>query len=488
MSDSTEDNDTAEIVIPELERKQTYKDVVVNHELNDIDRREIDNLLRNYDDVLSDIPGRTEVVSHVIKLTSDTPIRQKPYPIPFKSKDIVENEIKSLLQQGIIEPSNSPYSSPIVLVKKKDGSIRFAIDFRKLNAITVFDATPIPNQEELLLQIAKSRVFSKLDLTKGYWQIPMHEQSRQFTAFQTPMGLFQWKFMPFGLVNAPATFAFMMRMLLRDIPNVISFFDDILIHTETFEQHLNILKLVFDKLRQYGLTAKPSKVAVAHTEIEFLGHIVSQGVLKPKDGKISKILSLNVPKTKKEIRSLLGVLSYYRKFVPNFAAISAPLSGLTRKGLPDRVHWTDDCALAFSKLQAILSNKPILILPDFNLEFVLRTDASSSGIGACLLQMRDDLLHPVIFASRKLLDREMKYSVMEKECLSIVWAVSKLQRYLIGNHFVIETDHKPLKFLEEKRTTSARLARWALTLQEYRFSITYIPGSHNVTADILSRL
>ena len=482
------DHVSLDIQTPVIQRKQTYKDVLVNPELSHIEKEHINELLRTYDDVLSDVPGRTDVIKHKIKLTSDVPIKQKPYPIPFKSKDIVEDEIKSLLEQGIIEPSNSPYSSPIVLVKKKDGTIRFAIDFRKLNAITVFDATPIPNQEELLLQITNSKIFSKLDLTKGYWQIPMDEESREFTAFQTPLGLFQWKFMPFGLVNAPATFAYMMRVLLRDIPGVISFFDDILINTETFEEHLYVLKTVLQKLRQCGLTAKPSKVAVAHTEIEFLGHIVSHGEIKPEDGKISKILSLSIPKTKKEIRSLLGVLSYYRKFVPNFAAISAPLSSLTRKGLPDKVQWTDECADAFKKIQFILSHKPVLILPDFNIPFVLRTDASDHGIGGCLLQERDGVLHPIMYASRKLLDREIKYSVIERECLSILWSVSKFRRYLEGTRFVIESDHRPLKFLEENRSTCSRLARWSLMLQNFKFHLRYIPGPHNYYADVLSRL
>ena len=219
--------------------------------------------------------------------------------------------------------------------------------------------------------------------------------------------------------------------------------------------------------------------------------MVGGGVQRPEDSKISKILSLAVPTTKKEVRSLLGVLNYYRKFVSNFSAISAPLSDLTKGGQPDKVVWTSECQDALEALQAVMSSKPVLVLPDIRFPFVLRTDASDRGLGATLLQPRcddgDEILHPVIYASRKLLDREMKYGIGERECLSIVWGVTKLSRYLYGREFVIETDHAPLRVLEKQTSHSGRLSRWALTLQQFKFQVRPISGVVNSLADILSR-
>ena len=301
QDDDQSESGVSDLQILPLKSTQSYKDVEINENLGASEKEQLQELLRSFQDVLSDMPGKTNQFEHKIELSSNNPVRLKPYPIPFKSKDIVETEVRSMLEQGIIEPSNSPFSSPIVLVKKKDGSVRFAIDFRKVNAITVFDATPIPNQEELMLKISGSCIFSKLDLTKGYWQIPMSEESKAITAFQTPLGLFQWRYMPFGLVNAPAMFAKMMRKLLEHIPQVVSFFDDILIHTSSFEQHIETLKLVFNALRDYGLTAKPSKLSIAFSEVEFLGHMITHGHIRPADEKIGRMLALSVPKNKKEV-------------------------------------------------------------------------------------------------------------------------------------------------------------------------------------------
>ena len=339
-----------------------------------------------------------------------------------------------------------------------------------------------------MASISRSRYFSKLDLTKGYWQIPMASLSRQYTAFQTPWGLYQWKYMPFGLSNAPATFARMMRQLLEGIPNVISFFDDILIHTNDFSSHIETLKKVFSVLNDTGLTAKPSKVSIGYKEINFLGHKISHGQIRPEDEKVNHILSLEIPTTKKEVRSLVGILSYYRKFIPNFASLSSCLSNLTKKGRPDKICWTGECNEAFKSIQNRLSNIPILRLPDLSQKFILRTDASGTGIGACLLQEFEGILHPVLYASRKLLERETRYPVIERECLAIVWAIQKFSRYLYGSDFTVQSDHKPLQFLKENRSSSARLCRWALSLQSFVFTVEAIPGTHNCTADLLSRL
>ena len=397
--------------------------------------------------------------------------------------------MEKMLNMGVIEPSSSPFSSPVVLVRKKDNSVRFCIDFRALNKITVFDAEPVPDVEQLFATLQGKKVFTKIDLTKGYWQIRMAESDREKTAFQTPQGLYQFVRMPFGMVTAPSTFARMMRKLQLEKFGAVSFFDDILVASECWDEHLQNLDLVLTKLGQHGLTVRPSKVEAGFREIEFLGHTVGGGNMKPVKGKVSKILNLSVPKTKKQVRALVGLISYYRRYVPNFAHIVAPLADLTKKNQPSKVLWTDECQKAFDKIKSILSSEPVIALPDFGKQFVLRTDASSRGLGAALLQIGSDgEMHPVLYASRKMLDRETRYSTVERECLAIVWGIDKFNRYLVGREFAIETDHRPLTFLQKSKTTNGRLMRWALALQEYRFSILPISGVSNCEADVLSRL
>ena len=424
-----------------------------------------------------------------IPLTSDVPIRRKMYNLPFSSKEVVEKEIQVMLDLEIIEPSKSPYSSPVVLVRKKDGSCRFCIDFRGLNKITVFDAEPIPNVEDLFVRLAHSRFFTKIDLAKGYWQILVLPEDRPKTAFATHQGLFQFIRMPFGLVSAPAVFARMMRMLhLADL-SAENFFDDILVHSASWSDHLHHVRNVLDRLKSYGLTARPSKILAGFQSLEFLGHVVGSGVLRPDESKTEKILQVSTPTTKKQVRSLLGLLSFYRRYIPGFASVAAPLTDLTKEsGRSCRsIHWTPDCASALQEIQDILSRKPVLLLPRLDLPFVLQTDASSTGLGAVLLQEFEDSLHPVCFASRKLLDREKRYSTIERECLAIVWAVHKFVRFLWGVRFVLQTDHRPLTYLRTSNFKNSRIMRWALSLQEFSFEVLPVSGQANVFADLLSR-
>ncbi len=490
MDDTSQDDEVVQevqIELPALKQIQSYIDVNVNPDVSVSQKADIDKVLSSFQDVLSDLPGRTDAIEHSIILTSDKPVCQRPYPLPFRSKGIVEKEIKDMIALDVIEPSTSPYNSPIVLVSKPDGSVRFCIDFRRLNAITVTDAEPIPNQEDLIAAMSDSIWFTKIDLTKGYWEIPLSKESKQYTAFQTELGLFQFKVMPFGLVNAPMCFARLMRLVLKNVPCVVSFFDDIAIHTKTWKEHIVALERVLSLLRQYGLTAKPSKMSVAYREIIFLGHAVGGGLLKPDCEKVKKLEELRVPKTKRQVRSLVGALNYYRKFISNFSTLSSSVTDLTKNGQPDKVVWTTECQNALKKMVTALKSNPILILPDFSKTFILRTDASDSGIGACLLQERDGQLHPICFVSRKLLPRERNYPVIERECLAIVWSVQKLQRYLLWGRFHVESDHKPLMFLSRNKTVSQRLARWCLALQQFNFTIAAIPGNENHIADLLSR-
>ena len=458
--------------------------------LSEVQLDELKVVFQAHADILTTRPGVfSGNLMLEIPLTSDVPIRRKMYNLPFSSKEVVEREIQVMLDLEIIEPSKSPYSSPVVLVRKKDGSCRFCIDFRGLNKITVFDAEPIPNVEDLFVRLAHSRFFTKIDLAKGYWQILVLPEDRPKTAFATHQGLFQFIRMPFGLVSAPAVFARMMRMLhLADL-SAENFFDDILVHSASWSDHLHHVRNVLDRLKSYGLTARPSKILAGFQSLEFLGHVVGSGVLRPDESKTEKILQVSTPTTKKQVRSLLGLLSFYRRYIPGFASVAAPLTDLTKEsGRSCRsIHWTPDCASALQEIQDILSRKPVLLLPRLDLPFVLQTDASSTGLGAVLLQEFEDSLHPVCFASRKLLDREKRYSTIERECLAIVWAVHKFVRFLWGVRFILQTDHRPLTYLRTSNFKNSRIMRWALSLQEFSFEVLPVSGQANVFADLLSR-
>ena len=458
--------------------------------LSEVQLDELKAVFQTHADILTTRPGVFSGNFMLeIPLTSDVPIRRKMYNLPFSSKEVVEKEIQVMLDLEIIEPSKSPYSSPVVLVRKKDGSCRFCIDFRGLNKITVFDAEPIPNVEDLFVMLAHSRFFTKIDLAKGYWQILVLPEGRPKTAFATHQGLFQFIRMPFGLVSAPAVFARMMRMLhLADL-SAENFFDDILVHSASWSDHLHHVRNVLDRLKSYGLTARPSKILTGFQSLEFLGHVVGSGVLRPDESKTEKILQVSTPTTKKQVRSLLGLLSFYRRYIPGFASVAAPLTDLTKEGGRScrSIHWTPDCASALQEIQDILSRKPVLLLPRLDLPFVLQTDASSTGLGAVLLQEFEDSLHPVCFASRKLLDREKRYSTIERECLAIVWAVHKFVRFLWGVRFVLQTDHRPLTYLRTSNFKNSRIMRWALSLQEFSFEVLPVSGQANVFADLLSR-
>jgi hypothetical protein len=271
--------------------------------------------------------------------------------------------------------------------------------------------------------------------------------------------------------------------------NVDSFVDDIFVYSYTWEEHVQTLRNLFNRLRRANLTAKPTKCSIGYSNLECLGHLVSGlGQLKPHPDKVGAIKDAPRPETKKQVRSFLGLIGFYRKFVPNFAAIACPLTDLTKKGQPNKVSWGVCQENAFNALKQRLISAPILKLPELDKLFVLRTDASDTGLGAVLLQEQEGVKLPIAYASRKLLPREQNYSVIEKECLALVWGIGKFHTYLFGREFTLQTDHQPLLYLNKAKVANARLMRWALSLQPYSFRIEAIRGSENVGADFLSRV
>nr|XP_034325279.1 uncharacterized protein LOC105323550 isoform X4 [Crassostrea gigas] len=428
---STDDSDLNDS--PSHLNPEGPENVNISDELGERETRDIKTLLCKYSDVLTDAPGLTTLAKHEIRLTSENPVRTKPYPLPFTSRETVCEEVRRMLETGIIEPSTSPYTSPIVIVKKKDGSNRFCIDFRAINRITVFDAETIPCADDIFVQLAGSKYVSKFDLCKGYWQLPLEETSKCITAFQTPLGLFQFKVMPFGLVNASASFSRLMRKLLEGMQFIDNFIDDVIIYTKSFQEHLQIVEEFLERLRAANLTAKPSKCYIGFQSLECLGHIAGEEKLLPVPEKVAAIQEFTPPTTKKQVRSFLGLVGFYRRFIPNFSAIAAPLTDLTRKGQPNKCIWGQQQENAFTSLKYALMVTPVLKLPDISKPFILQTDASDAGVGAVLLQEEDGVKKPVFYASQKLKSHQLSYSTIEKECYAIVWAVQKFQRFQQGS-------------------------------------------------------
>ena len=468
--------------------KETWRDVKINPELSDEQKQQVLEILEEYQDVFTENPGLTNLIEHTIELTDDKPIRVKQYPMPYAERENVEDEIVKMYGQDIIEKGQSDYNFPIVMVKKKDGSNRFCVNFQKLNAVTKFDTEPQCNSEDIFAKLAKDKYFSKFDCAKGYWNIPMAESSKHLTSFSTPSGSYQFRRLPFGLVNSGATFNRLMRKVLDGAESVDNFVDDTIGHTLEWEAHLVMLRDFLSRMRKAGLTLRPSKCMIGYLNLDFVGHVVGDGKLGPTDEKIEKINEAKIPETKKQVRSFLGLAGWYQKFVPNFASIAAPLTDLLKKGQPNKVIWGEAQNNAFENLKQCLSKRPILRLPDFERQFVVQVDASESGVGASLMQEYDGELFPVAFTSKKLLPRERKYSVIEREALSLVFAIKKWHNYLYGRDFIVETDHAPLVYINRKKIENGRIMRWALFLQTYRFLVRNIKGSQNVAADYMSRV
>ena len=445
------------------------------------------DLLNKYDDVFSDTPGCTSTVEHDIVLTTTARLHSKVYPVPIHLKPFFEEEVNQLFQQGIIRRSASQHCSPVVMVSKSDGSYRMAIDYRQLNAVTVFHAEPSCNIEEDLYRFSGARFFSELDLCKVYYQVPLPERARPLTAFPTRLGLMEFCRLSFGLVTACATYIRLMRIVLAGLSNVSFYFDNIFVYSTDWDQHCSALEAVFDRIRTHGLTLKSSKCHFGFPSIQYLGFILGRDRLQPQPDKVEALCRIPAPQTKKLLRGFLGMVSFYKAFISQAADFIAPLSDLLKKSVREPLIWINEALSCFNHLKFVLSSSPILRLPDASLTFVLRTDASSRGIGAVLLQYHLGHPHPVAYASRKLLPREAKYSTIERECLAVVFGVLRFDYYLRGREFILETDHKPLTYLHTFKGKNDRLLRWALSLQAYKFRVVHVAGADNIGADLLSR-
>jgi transposase InsO family protein len=471
----------------ELRHKEGVEDIQFGQNLTQAQQEQLRVLTSEFKHRFTPDPGTTDTIHHEVNLTSKEPVYSKPYRLPYNTREDLKKDIKEMLDLRVIRESRSPYASPVVIVKKPDGSNRVCVDYRKLNKLTVFDPEPMPTAEELFQKVSGDRVFSKVDLSKGYWQIKVAEKDIYKTAFVTPDGHWEFLKMPFGMVNSGATLKRGLKKILEDMQNVIFYWDDILIHTKTWEDHIKALRELFQRLSVSNFTIRPSKCILGADNVDFIGHRLSEGLKGLHEDNVKKIKDAPRPTTKTQVRSFMGLANYYREYVPNFAAVTAPLTDLLKKGQPNKVNWEEAQERAFQAVRDILVEKPVLHLPDPSKTFILRTDASNDGVGAILMQEDDGKLHPVSYASKKLNQAEKNYSTIEKECLAIIWGVRKFELYLQGVPFVLQTDHQPLSYLNSAKFTNARIMRWAMFLQNFDVKLQSIKGSQNFGADYLSR-
>lgn len=474
--------------------------------LNSIEQLQAKALLLKYSSLFAksdtDV-GCTNLITHEIPLIDETPVRQPYRRIPPSQYEIVRAHIKQLLESQIIRESSSPYSSPIVLVQKKDGGIRMCVDYRQLNARTRKDAYPLPRIEESLDALTGAKWFSTLDLASGYSQVQMAEKDKAKTAFCTPFGLFEFNRMPFGLCNAPSTFQRLMERMFGDCryQSVLLYLDDVIVFSNSVQQHLERLEEVFSRLQQQGLKIKLSKCQFFQKRVKYLGHVVSpEGVATDPD-KVAAVREWKTPTNLAELRSFLGFSSYYRRFIAGFAKMAAPLhrvvaqlSSPGRKGKtpkkPLLSAWTPECDTCFHQLREALISAPVLAYADFQKPFVLEIDASHGGLGAVLSQEQGGKIRPVAFASRGLRPSERNmdnYSSMKLEFLALKWAVTeKFREHLLGVPCTVYTDNNPLCHLNTAKL-GALEQRWASQLASFNLTLKYRPGSRNGNADALSR-
>ena len=456
-------------------------------------RVQFEALAQEYAELLKGMPAGFMPPSRACDLKIELePDHQPPYASTYRMSpaelDELRRQLTDLSDRGFIQPSQSPYGSPILFVRKKDGTLRFCIDYRALNKLTVKNRYALPRTEELFDRLQGAKVFSKIDLESGYWQVRIAEGDIPKTAFRTRYGHFEFMVMPFGLTNAPAAFQAAMNDLFREHLDdfVVVFLDDILVYSKDPSKHLEHLRIVLEKLHQHQFFAKLSKCSFGQESIEFLGHIVGPDGIKMDPKKVEAVRQWPRPATVTEVRAFLGLAGYYRRFVKGFSKIAAPLTNLTRQDSDVPASWDAACEEAFRALKEALTSAPVLLFPDITKPFVVYTDASSVAAGAVLLQDQGNGLQPVAFYSKKFTPAESRYPVYEQELFALVTALQEWRCYLEGAAATIYTDHQSLQRLMTQPQLNGRQARWLELIWHYQHSIKFKEGVANL-ADPFSR-
>ena len=492
VKDHSPEQMTRTFTTMEWEDLEEEQKPTINRELTLKQQQKLDKFLKKHEDMFAEDLyelGHTTEEVHSIPTNCPFPPTQRAYHYPPHYNDFIKEEIERMLENGIIRESTSSWASPIVVVKKKNNKLRFCVDYRKVNACTEQDKYPLPLIADIFDSLEGSKYFSSLDLASGYWQMEVAEEDKKKTAFISKHGLYEFNRMPFGLTNAPASFQRLMNKVLKNENGkfVVVYLDDINIYSKSFEEHLEHLEIVFSRLRQAGLKLGKDKCSFAKTQLEFLGHIVRRDGLHPDPKKVEKVRDWPTPKTVKEIRSFLGLASYYRRFMKDFSKIAKPMYKLIRKD--EEFNWGKEQEEAFNKLKQLLINAPVVAYPDFNKPFILHTDGSHTGLGAVLEQKDEEGRGRVIaYASRTIRGAEERYSATELEFLALHWACTQEFRlYLLGRPFLHITDHQPLKNLKNTNGGSKRIQNWRVNLEEFQYTVEYKPGINNGNADALSR-
>ena len=481
MEESAEDTE-----IPEHLRGMVED---ANESLNETQRKQVSALVVRWAHLFAKPDGklgRTPLVEHHIDTGDARPIKQRPRRQAWAKREVIDREVEKMLEAEVIEPCSGPWASPIVLVTKKDGTPRVCVDFRKVNDVTRKDAYPLPRMDDCLDALAGSKLFSTLDLASGYWQIPVAEEDRDKTAFNTRNGLHRFRVMPFGLSTAPATFERLMELVLKGLTfdRCLVYLDDVIVFGRTFEEALQNLERVFERIETAGLLLKPSKCRLFKTKVEFLGHVVSGDGISCDPKKIAAVEHWAAPSSVREVRSFVGFASYYRKFIPGFATVAGPLHALMGKA---KFAWSNECQEAFDKLKTLLKKTPVLAYPQEGQTFYLDTDASNTGTGAVLSQVYDGAEHPVAYASKALSASQRNYCTTMRELLAVVQYTRHFRHFLLGNKFILRTDHASLTWLTNFKEPEGMLARWLAALAVFNFDMQHRPGKKHGNADGLSR-
>lgn len=465
-------------------------------DLSDNQRSEVVKMLLEKSDVLSrgdDDVGLATVTKHRIELYEDTPICQKVRRFPEPVVEAIEKQCDELEMLDIIEPSHSPWSSPVVPIRKKDGSIRLCVDYRKLNAVTKPDRFPMPSLNDLVFGLHGMSFFTSLDLVRGYYQVPLHDESKELTAFSTTRNHYQFKRLSFGLKNAPAAFQREMQTILRGFPvkNVVVYIDDILIMAGSFEEHLQLVGRVLETLRRYGIKVKPSKCHWFRESVPFLGHVVGRDGLQKSPSYVQQVMEFPRPETVGELRQFLGLVNFQRKFLPNCSVVAQPLSRLTGGPKKQKLVWLSDMETAFNELKMLMGKDVALSFPDYRPNaspLELFVDASGYGAGACLMQKQEGCHRVVAYNSMSFSNTQRRYSTIDRELAAMRWGIKSFRSFLYGVPFLLFTDHRPLTYLRNMSNENARISRTLRELEEFDFEIRYCRGVDNVAADYLSRI
>lgn len=471
------------------DRVQALRSSLNLDHLTAADRNSIFSVCRSYADVFF-LPGDTLTTSPLYqpKLTLKpgvSPVYSKQYRVPHFQKEEVNRQVEALVDQGLAEPSASPFNSPVLLVKKKEGSIdrwRMVLDFRAVNKILADDKWPLCNIVDILDRLGNAKYFSTFDLKNGFSQCLLDPESRPITAFSTDANHWQLKVLPQGLKVSPAHFSRLMSLAVAGMDGVFHYLDDLVLFSDTIANHIKLLEKLLCRLREAHLKLNPNKCNFLRDELEYLGHVINKDGLKPSPNKVKAVASFPIPQNADETLRFVSMCNYYRRFVKNFALIVKPLTALQKKDTP--FVWSRECQVAFETLKHALITKPVLAYPDFDNNFILATDFSKTALGAVLMNSDG---HPVAYASRGLKPAETRYPAIHGELLAIVWATKLFRPYLVGHRFTVRTDHRPLKYLWNFPTDSSRLTKYRLALQDYDFDVEYVCGKENAAADALSR-